>query len=59
MLILRPTHLHWLNADVEDSADLCAHSPVELTIGGVTLVKGLRTFWREWERRRAAAMALS
>jgi hypothetical protein len=39
MLVLRPSHLHWLNQDVEDPADLCAHSPVELTIGDVTLVQ--------------------
>jgi hypothetical protein len=39
MLILRPTHLHWLNQEVEDPADLCAHSPIELTVGGVALVQ--------------------
>jgi hypothetical protein len=28
-----------LNQDLEEPADLCAHSPVELAVDGVTLVE--------------------
>jgi hypothetical protein len=37
-LILRPTRLHWLN-DTTDPADLCVHSPVEVLVNGMHLVK--------------------
>lgn len=39
MIILRPTNLHWIGGSTYDSADLCAHSGVEFSIGNATLVK--------------------
>jgi len=38
MIILRPTNLHWIEGST-DSADLCAHSGVEFSIGQAALMK--------------------
>jgi len=38
MIILRPTHLHWIKDAADDPRDLCAHSPVEFNINGRVLV---------------------
>jgi len=38
LIILRPTNLHWIDASVDDPADLCAHSPVEFRIDDATLI---------------------
>ncbi len=39
MIVLRPTNLHWINGSLDDTADLCAHSPVDFRIGESVLVK--------------------
>jgi hypothetical protein len=45
MLVLRPTCLHWLNQEVDEPADLCAHSPVELALGDAKLVQPADGDW--------------
>ena len=39
MITLVPTRLHWINDDGNDDPfDMCAHSPIQMDINGVTLV---------------------
>src|SRR5690606_38227666 len=38
-LVLRPTRLHWLDEPLGDPADLCVHSPVQVEVDGVALIR--------------------
>ncbi len=44
-LVLRPVRLHWIKDQGDEPSDLCAHSAVEFSVGGTSMVKPEEGDW--------------